>query len=272
MMGFTEMALEEISEDSPIRDSLNEVLIGIKRAGDLVKQILAFSRQTSKELKPLRIQNIIREVLNLSKSTLPTTIEISQYISNECGFVMADVIQIHQVTMNLITNAFHAMEETGGKLEVRLEEIEIKTEDAPATDVAPGPYACLTVTDTGSGMDRTVMDRIFDPYFTTKEKGKGTGLGLSVVHGIVKNYNGDVRVTSEPGKGTTFHVYLPVTKPRMGKEEMEVAAPAPTGNERILLVDDEQTIVRMVRQMLELLGYHVTSRTSSVEEIGRAHV
>ena len=267
MMGFTEMALEGISQDSPIRDSLNEVLGGIKRAGDLVKQILTFSRQTKKELKPLRIQNIIREVLKLTKSTLPSTIEISQYINYECGHIMADAIQIHQVVMNLITNAFHAMEETGGKLDIRLEEIELNTEDASDLNLVFGPYACLTVTDTGHGIKRNVMDRLFDPYFTTKENGKGTGLGLSVVHGIVQNYNGNITVISEPGKGSAFHVYLPVTKIPMEKEEMGMEVNVLTGNERILFVDDEETIIRMVKQMLELRGYHVTSRTSSVEAL-----
>ena len=267
MMGFTEMALEDISPDSHIRDSLNEILSGIKRASDLVKQILTFSRETNKGLKPLRIQHIIREALKLSKSTLPSTIEISQYIDNECGHVMADAVQVHQVVMNLITNAFHAMEETGGKLEVKLEEIELSPEDASNLNLVRGPYVRLTVLDTGHGINRNVMDRIFEPYFTTKENGKGTGLGLSVVHGIVKDYNGNIIVTSEPGKGSAFQVYFPVIKTQTQKENMGMEVPILIGNERILFVDDEQTIIRMVKQALELRGYHVTSRTSSIEAL-----
>ncbi|MEE9443724.1 MAG: response regulator, partial [candidate division Zixibacteria bacterium] len=264
---YAEMALEDTPEDSPIRDNLNEILIGTKRARDLVKQILTFSRQADQELVPLKVQLVIREALKLIRSSLPSTIEIKQYISNKCGLVIANPTQIHQVAMNLITNAYHAMQETGGKLEVTLKEVDLGLEELKDPDMNPGPYVCLTVADTGVGMDNIVLDRIFDPYYTTKEKDKGTGLGLAVVHGIVKSYKGDIRVDSEPGKGTVFHVYLPIIKTRVETEVTEVVAPIQRGHERIMLVDDEDQIVRMEKQMLERLGYHVTTRTSSIEAL-----
>ena len=141
------------------------------------------------------------------RSSLPTTVEIKQNISAKCGYVLADPTQIHQVAMNLMTNAYQAMEEEGGKLEVTLKEVELGVYDLPDPSMTPGAYVCLTVADTGIGMDQSTIDRIFEPYFTTKEDGKGTGLGLAVVHGIVKNFNGDIKIYSEPGKGTAFHVY-----------------------------------------------------------------
>jgi CheY-like chemotaxis protein len=267
MVGFAEMALEDTPVDSPLRDYLNEILQGTKRAGDLVKQILTFSRQADQEIKPLKVQLIIKEVLKLIRSSLPSTIEIKQYISTKCGLVMADATQIHQIAMNLVTNAYHAMEETSGKLEVTLKEIELGSDDLRDPSMIPGSYVCLTVADTGIGMDKAVLDRIFDPYYTTKEKDKGTGLGLSVVHGIVKSYDGDISVYSEPGKGTAFHVYLPVIKMHVATEEAEVVTPIQKGSERILLVDDEDQIIRMEKQMLKRLGYHVTTRTSSLDAL-----
>jgi len=261
------MSLEDVATDTFLYENLQAVLSAGMRAKDLVQQILTFSRQADQEFQPLRVQNIIKEVLKLSRSTLPSTIEIQQYISNQCGLVMADPTQVHQIAMNLITNAYHAMEETGGKLAVNLKEIELATADLKDPDMIPGPYVCLTVTDTGMGMETSIMDRIFDPYFTTKKKEKGTGLGLSVVHGIVKGFGGDISVHSEPDKGTSFQVYLPVIKTRDEALETEAMEPVAGGTERILLVDDEDQVARMVKQMLDRLGYQVTGRTSSVEAL-----
>ena len=212
MMGFAEMMLDDLPSDSPHRKHTYVILHGAKRARDLVKQILTFSRQSGQELKPLKVQLIIKEVLKLIRSSLPSTIEIKQYVSNKCGLVMADFTQIHQIAMNLMTNAYQAMEDEGGELEVTLKEVELGVDDLTDPSMTPGAYVCLTVADTGPGMDQSVISRIFEPYFTTKENGKGTGLGLAVVHGIVKSFNGDIKVYSEPGKGTAFHVYLPVIK------------------------------------------------------------
>ena len=207
MMGFAEMALNDLPKGSPLRNNIKEILQATNRASDLVKQILAFSRQSDQKPKPLKVQRIVKEVLKLIRSSIPTTIEIKQDISNKCGLVMADTTQIHQVAMNLMTNAYQAMEDEGGKLEVTLKEIKLTGDDLTDPSMTPGTYVCLSVADTGIGMDQSTIDRIFEPYFTTKEDGKGTGLGLAVVHGIVKNFNGDIKIYSEPGKGTAFHVY-----------------------------------------------------------------
>jgi len=267
IMGFAEMALDNIHQDSPLRNNIKEIIQGTKRASDLVKQILAFSHQSSKELKPLKVQLVIKEVLKLIRSSIPTTIEIKQYISSKCGYVLADPTQIHQIAVNLMTNAFHAMEDEGGMLEVTLKEVELGIDDLKDQSMTPGAYVCLKVADTGHGMDQSVISRIFEPYFTTKESGKGTGLGLAVVHGIVKSYKGDIRVYSEPGEETAFHVYLPVIKSQFETEKTEAIKPVPRGTERILLVDDEEPIVCMEKQMLERLGYDVTERTSSIEAL-----
>ena len=267
IIGFAEMALDDMPAGSPVRENIIEILHGAKRAGDLVKQILAFSRQADQELRPLKVQFIIKEVLKLIRSSLPSTIEIKQYISNKCGFVLADATQIHQIAMNLMANAYHAMLDNGGRLEVTLKDVELEADDLKDFSMLPGAYVCLTVSDTGIGMEKIVMDRIFDPYFTTKEKDKSTGLGLSVVHGIVKSYKGEIRVYSEAGKGTTFHVYLPVIKSQVEAEEPVTITPDQRGTEHVLLVDDEVPTVRMEKQMLERLGYHVTSRSSSVDAL-----
>jgi len=267
IIGYVELALEDLPDNPAIRANLRQVLTAAKRAKNLVQQILAYSRQSEQELMPLRIQVIIKEVLKLTRSSLPSTIEIHQDIDNRCDPVMADPTQIHQIAMNLVTNAFHAMELTGGHLKVSVSEVEIVPDDADHPYLAAGRYACLTVADTGQGMPQKVMDRIFDPYFTTKDKSKGTGLGLSVVHGIVKSNSGEISVTSVPGKGSQFKVYLPtmdritespVIKPKLHHHQ---------GHGHILVVDDEEQIVLMLQEMLHRSGYEVTIRTSSVEAL-----
>jgi nitrogen-specific signal transduction histidine kinase/ActR/RegA family two-component response regulator len=267
IIGCTELSLDDASDNTFLYENLQQVLKAGMRAKDLVQQILTFSRQANQELKPLRVQTIIKEVLKLTRSTLPSTIQIQQHISNQCGLVMADATQIHQIAMNLITNAYHAMEQTGGKLEVMLKEVALTSDDLKNPDLMPGTYVCLTVTDTGIGMEKSIVDRIFDPYYTTKEKEKGTGLGLSVVHGIVKEFGGDISVHSEPGKGTVFHVYLPVIKAQAEAFEIETVEPVLKGTEKILLVDDEDQIIRMEKHMLAKLGYQVTAITSSIEAL-----
>jgi len=268
IIGYAEMGLDECPPGSLIRDSLEEILKGAERARELVRQILMFSRQSEHQLKPMRIQFILKEVLQLIRSSLPTTIDIRQDIGRDCGPVMADPIQIHSMAMNLFTNAYHAMQETGGRIEVRLAETTVSSEDPEWPDLEPGPYVRFSVSDTGKGMAPDVQERIFDPYFTTKELGKGTGLGLSVVHGIVKNYGGAIRVESAPGRGTTFHICLPRIKTASARHAADSPfSAAPRGEERVLLVDDEPQIVRMEKQMLERLGYAVTTRTSSTEAL-----
>jgi signal transduction histidine kinase/ActR/RegA family two-component response regulator len=268
IIGYAELTLNEVPEGSRARRNLNGILKAANRAKDLVQQILAFSRQAEKERRPVRIESIVKEAGKLLRSSIPKNIEIRQVIEAGCRPVMADPVQIHQVVMNLCTNAYHAMREKGGVLEVSLTEEEIGVDDLKADlGLTPGTYLRLTVSDTGHGMDKALMSRIFDPYFTTKAPGEGTGMGLSVVHGIVKDHGGEVEVHSEPKKGTTFHVHLPIID--IGASEPEALSPEPIqrGSERILLVEDEELIIQMLEQTLEEIGYQVTSRTSSVEAL-----
>ncbi|MCP3872312.1 MAG: response regulator, partial [Desulfobacteraceae bacterium] len=268
IVGHSEMLMEDIPEDSPFQENLQEIYTASLRAKGLVKQILTFSRQKRIDLKLIKIQPIIKEALKLIRSTIPTTINIKQYIKKDCGIIKADPIQIHQVVMNLATNAYQAMEKTGGDLIIRLEEVKLSKSDIVTSDIMPGIYNFLIVSDTGKGMDKKLVEKIFDPFFTTKGKSKGTGMGLSVVHGIIKSMNGFITVYSKPDKGTEFHIYLPVVKnPSKTQKVHQMKHPIHGGIERILLVDDENSVVIIVKQMLERLGYQVTSRTSSTEAL-----
>ncbi|MBT5970787.1 PAS domain-containing protein, partial [Desulfobacula sp.] len=267
VIGHAEMILMDIPDDSPFKESLNQIHTSALRAKNLVKQILTFSRQESSELMLMKMQPIIKETLKLIRSTIPTTIEINQDITPDCGVIKADPTQIHQIVMNLATNAYHAMEETGGELKVSLKRMELGTIDLIDPNMEPGSYACLTVADTGVGMDKKLTDKMFDPFFTTKEIGKGTGMGLSVVHGIVTAMGGAIQVYSEPGKGTQFYVYFPIEKNSSEEQNTPATEPIQGGTERILLVDDEEAILTMEKLMLERLGYPVTSRTSSLEAL-----
>ena len=268
IVGYTELTMDDTPEDSQARQNLQEVLKATNRAKELVQQILAFSRQSSQERKPLKIQYLIKEAFKLLRATIPSSIEIDCDIDEFCGPINGDPTQIHQIIMNLCTNAYHAMQESGGKLEVKLKEININYEQSQErVGMKIGKHIELTVKDSGHGMDQQVMDRIFEPYYTTKEQGKGTGLGLSVIHGIVKNYGGDIVVSSQSGKGSTFKVYLPVIDEF--EEEIETTAPSTeiNGTERILLVDDEKQIIDIEQQILERLGYKVTPKTDSEEAL-----
>jgi len=267
LLGFTEILQEDLPQDSPLQENVNEVLQAALRAKDLVKQILAFSRQKNQELKPVRLQSIIKEALKLLGSSIPTTVDIQADIDSDCGLVVADPTQIHQILMNLATNANHAMQKTGGQLKVILRQIEIESETVGFSKLAPGKFALLKFIDSGMGIEQEVIEKMFEPYFTTKKVGKGSGLGLSVVLGIVKSCKGDIHVYSEPGKGTEVSVYLPIMK--QATEEIEFSPPLPIlgGTERILLVDDEESIAKVEKKMLERLGYHVSARTSSVDAL-----
>ncbi|MCF8085000.1 MAG: response regulator, partial [Deltaproteobacteria bacterium] len=264
-----EMALEDLPEASPLKTNLQEVLKAGNRARDLVKQILAFSRQNQEQRSPLHVGPIVKEALKLLRSTLPSTIEIRQEMDITPGrdTIRADPTQIHQVLMNLCTNAFHAMQDQGGTLTVGLTHVPIGDDADPALrGLNPGTYVKLTVGDTGGGMSPDIRDRIFEPYYTTKGKGEGTGLGLSVVHGIVKSHKGAVRVESEPGKGTTFQVFFPLFHSEVTVKE-DLTSKIPGGNERVLFVDDEAVSVGVVETLLERLGYAVDTQTSSVEAL-----
>ncbi len=268
IVGYTELTMDEVSDDSVAHKNLEEILKAAHRAKNLVQQILTFSRQSDQERKPIKVQNIITETLRLLRASIPASIEIIHKIQDDCGHIMGDPTQIHQVIMNLCTNAYQAMQDKGGKLEVILTEIDVGYEEMiDKVGMQPGKHLRLLVKDEGCGMEASVLDRIFEPYYTTKEQGKGTGLGLSVIHGIVKNHRGDITVKSTPGKGTIFQVYLPLIEDVDPDVEFESTDGAIKGEERILLVDDEEQIVAMEQQMLENLGYRVTARTDSAEAL-----
>jgi len=267
IIGYSEMTLDDLPQGSTARSNLEQVLKASFRAKELVRQIITFTRQGDSERAAVSLQHIIRESLQFLRATLPSTVEVSQYIDNTCRQVLADAGQIHQVMMNLCINAYHAMGEKGGTLEVRLKETAFLPQDSLSyPDMKPGAYLKLSISDTGHGMDSKVMERIFDPYFTTKEIGKGTGLGLSVVHGIVRSHKGHIEVYSEPGKGSAFHIYLPMIEDK-ARDKRIIDQPVPGGKERILLVDDEIQIVEMMSYVLGHLGYTVSARTSSLEAL-----
>jgi PAS domain S-box-containing protein len=265
IIGFAYTAKYKLRDDSPVNSLLDQVLSASDRARNLVNQILAFSSQSNQEMRPLQIQFVIKEIIKFLQASIPASIEIKQDIDHDCGPVMADPTQIHQVIMNLCTNAYQAMQEKGGVLAVSLSQVEITKDDEMVFNLslAPGNYAKLGVSDTGHGLDRAIIDNVFDPYFTTKPRGKGTGLGLSIVHGIVKGIGGHVTVFSEPEKGSTFTIYLPLIKSSAESDEAKPYETPPGGNERILFVDDEETIAQLGMQMLKGLGYRIKSLTSS---------
>ncbi|MDQ1350245.1 MAG: hypothetical protein QG657_546 [Acidobacteriota bacterium] len=265
VLGYTELSINELSEGSLVRANLEYVLSAASRAKELVKQILAFSRKADQEKKLVYLKQIIEEAMKLLRSLLPTTIEIRSRIADGLNPIMADPTRLHQLIMNLCTNAGHAMRENGGLLEIILDEMALDADAVKGKELEPGWYQRLSVSDTGHGMDGETKRRIFDPYFTTKKEGEGTGMGLSVVHGIIKSHKGEITVYSEPGKGTTFHVLLPVTTETGEVPGVEAPGPIPRGSERILLVDDEWALVELGKQMLERIGYNVVVKSSSID-------
>ena len=267
IIGYTELILMNANVDAEVRQNLKEIFNASKHARDMVKQILAFSRQNKQERKPIQVAHIVKEAIKMLRASLPATISIQQHIEKDTGVIEADPTQIHQVLMNLCTNAAHAINEKDGVLEIHLGNIELDQKTAAdIPDLKTGSYLKLSVKDSGEGIHPDARQQIFNPYFTTKEKGKGTGLGLAVVQGIVKSNNGAVTVESEVGKGAAFHVYLPTINRKLTADD-EIFTPLPMGFERILLVDDEQPLVEIGRQMLERLGYSVATRTSSIEAL-----
>jgi len=267
ILGFTDLALSNLSPETSMYKNLSHVLDAGNKAKDLVQQILAFSRQAEMVEGPILPASILKETLKLLRSTLPTTIEIRQNIAKDTGTIVADPTQIHQILMNLCTNAAQAMPDEHGVLDVSLGNVELGKEFcAEHEDLTPGSYIKISVKDTGCGMDRKTLTRIFDPFFTTKPQGQGTGMGLSVVHGIVKNHRGAIEVQSEPDVGTRFDIYLPITK-IITEDQPEMVKPVSGGNESILFVDDEIPVVEMGRETLEGFGYRVTTRTSPIEAL-----
>ena len=267
IMMYSEMAMMRLPPDSPVQHNLKGIIKAGERARDMVTQILTFSRKEEGVRAEIKIIPILKEALKLLRSSIPTTIDIQQNLEVESDTVLADPTQIHQIMLNLGTNAAHAMREKGGILAVSLVQEDLDSEAAARySDLNPGSYIKLIMSDTGHGIDDETMQRIFEPYFTTKGPGEGTGMGLALIHGIVKSYGGDITVESEPGKGTTFNVYLP----RIEADVSPVEKPPvklPKGTERILFVDDEKVAADIIKSLLESLGYNVTARTSSIEAL-----
>jgi signal transduction histidine kinase/CheY-like chemotaxis protein len=264
IIGYTELTVDYLEYGSLPYNNLQEVLEAGSRAKDLINQILTFSRQSEQDLKPVQLKLVINDALKLIKATLPASIEIQKDLQSDAA-ILGDQIKIHQILMNLCTNASHAMQERGGVLNVSLSEIELDSSFiVKHFDIKPGSYLKLSVSDTGHGMSASLMEHIFDPFFTTKEKGKGTGMGLSVVHGIVKSHSGTIHAYSEPGKGSTFNVYLPIIERQM-EQKIKAEKPIPTGTEHILFIDDEESLINMGKQLLLSLGYTVTTRINSLE-------
>ncbi|HIJ78150.1 MAG: response regulator [Desulfobulbaceae bacterium] len=257
ILGYAELAKQQANSEG-LTVKIDAITKAGWRARELVKQILTFSRQTVTEKSAVEIGPIIKEALKLLRASIPTTIEIREHIDSQCGTVFANPTQVHQILMNLCTNSYHAMREKGGVLGVTLDTMEINTMEKAAFNLVPGHYLRLIVSDNGSGMDTATQERAMDPYFTTKPKGEGTGMGLAIVHGIVKSLDGHLSIYSEPGKGTTVKVYLPIVKKAESVSDQWEELPIQGGNEHILIVDDELTITNLEKEMLETLGYKIS--------------
>lgn len=269
IIGYADIVKNEVPDNKQIRDDIDTILTAAKRATDLITQLLSFSRQAEQQLITIQPYSIVNESLKLLRSIIPRTVEIKTNLDPFVGTVLSDPTKIHQVLMNLCTNAVHAMDEKG-IIEVKLERVELADSDIPpGKDLPAGPYMKLEVADNGTGMDDETRQKIFAPFFTTKERGKGTGMGLSVIHGIAESHRGFITVDSELGRGSTFSLFLPVSnvaddvpdKTTIPKE----TAGRPLGNEKILFIDDEILLGRWITRMLEQYGYQVTSYTDSIE-------
>ncbi len=270
VIGFSELVRREISEILPAREYIDEVLKASSRAQEIVRQIMSFNRRSTGLQFPIQVHNIAEEALKLLRASIPATIEIQEKIDPNCGSIMADPTQIHQVIMNLCSNAIQAMEEKGGVLQITLDSIEIHengSETAPELKV--GSYVRMIISDTGSGIAPNDIERIYDPYFTTKETGKGIGMGLAVVHGIINSIDGTISVDSQKGQGTKFILYFRLVEPEETQKttKMEVFPDELKGIENILFVDDEDSIVNLNEKRLKQLGYKVTSKTLSADAL-----
>ncbi len=269
ILGYAELSMDDIPPDHPVTHNLDQILKAVRRARDLVKQILAFGRRLEQERRPVRLHVIVEEALKLLKATLPASIVVSTNLNSQCSPVLADATQMHQVILNLLTNAAHAIGSEGGSMTIQLEQVSLASRFfLTAGELAPGTYVRLAVSDTGPGIAPDIQKQIFEPYFTTKSVGEGSGLGLAVVHGIVQSHGGGIMVTSVLGQGACFEVYLPCCPGKVANapaQQPEIAK----GKGRILLVDDEEAIVRLAQKSLEKLGYSVTAETGSLGALER---
>lgn len=266
ILGYTDLVLHTLEDETPIQKDIQEIYNAGLRAKDLVNQILAFARQSNEQREPIQVGYIVKEVLKLIRSSIPTTIEIQQDIES-CSFIEGNSTQIHQILMNLCTNAAHAMAERGGVLEITLKDIIIDSSvSRKGNNLRNKSYIMLTVSDTGAGIEPHIIDKICEPYFTTKNPGVGTGMGLSMVHGIVEAYSGEMVVESTLGKGSTFTIYLPIIDDSQSQKQ-NPQQQLHTGKERILFVDDELQIVKATSRLLRKLGYTVTTRENGFEAL-----
>lgn len=270
ILGYAEMIKMDLPEESQSGKDIAEVISSAQRAVDLVKQILTFSRQNSEEFQPVQIQFIVKETLKLLKASLPSTITLQQMIDSSCDPILGDPVQLHQVLINLFTNAKEALKDAKGMISVSVKQLDLnesdKVYDGP-NDLPAGSYVALEVTDNGCGMDMQTMAQVFDPFYSTKNKGQGTGLGMAVSHGIIKQHGGTITVTSAPGEQTTFRILLPVVEPSTEMSAQPAFASPPRGSERIVLVDDEKFLVEVVQRELTGLGYTVQSFTDSQQAL-----
>jgi signal transduction histidine kinase/CheY-like chemotaxis protein len=266
ILGYSEMARDDVPPNSGLSEYIDEIFTAGNRAKNLVQQILAFSRQSKVERIILQPQPLIKEALKMLRSSIPTTIDIQDDIAADCGTIEADPTQLYQILMNLCTNAFHAMEKSGGILRVELKVAEHLPPELQDDGSPAQTFIELAVSDTGHGIGPDIIDKIFDPFFTTKEQGKGTGMGLAIAYGIIRDYGGTITVDSQLHQGTTFHIYIPRSKEEAVAQKTATEE-IPTGKERILLVDDEELLAGIGKRMLERLGYHVTVRLKSFEAL-----
>ena len=259
IIGNAELGMEDLPKNHSGQENLMEIFKASLRAGDLVNQILTFSRKTESQLLPVQIGPLVKESLKLMRSSIPKTIEIRQQISENIDYIKADPNRINQMLINICSNAHHAMRKKGGILEVVLENLELNNETTQAyPNLSPGKYVKMRISDTGQGIDTNIINRIFDPYFTTKKVGEGSGMGLSVAHGIIEDHKGAIQVNSEPGKGTTFNIFFPAVDFKRDKD-VEAKKSLPLGKERILFVDDEEAILTTCSEQLKRLGYQLTT-------------
>ena len=265
--GYAELLQISTTLKGKNKKFVNRIIIASNRAKDLIAQILAFSKQKEKELKALRLSKIVDEVLHLLRASIPANIKIHQEIEDQNTLILADTSQIHQVLVNLCTNAAFAMKEKGGTLTITINKIiiESEAEQIEYPFLTYGTYVKLSIKDAGCGIDKEILDRIFEPYFTTKNKAEGTGLGLAVVHGIIESHNGKINVKSVVGKETTFDLYFPMVNEQEENIDFVPIQNLRKGNETILFVDDEESLVEINRNLLELLGYSVFGFTSCKE-------
>lgn len=271
ILGYTEILSSELEDEKQLQGYCSQLFKAGNRAKDLVGQILSFSRRSEPENTPIKIQNILKEALQLLRSTLPRSIDIQQDISDRCGTIHGNSTEIHQIIMNLCTNAYHAMQHKGGTLQIKLKSVNITAGSSNLTDLklSPGHYANLQVCDTGYGIDKLVLSRIFDPYFTTKTREEGTGLGLSVVHGIIKKMGGNITVHSQKNKGTTFDIYIPtIATDQEGDDQENAIKKEKKGDETILIVDDEEQLVELTTMMLKTMGYQSIGFSDSTQALG----